>query len=437
MIDLNIRRGLSSVLFSEPGVINPRLIIEEGCWYLSTDTAELFLGVQTADGLTLKRINGGTDTTDRPTQTPSTGEMPARVIIDAFIDEDTGMLHLVFSDDTEDMLGPVIGKDGLVTSIRIGDTVYEHKEGCIELPNFITTDDLSDYVKKTELPSIEDLATETFVKDEIAKIEIADIPTKVSELENDAGYITVSDIPEINLSDYYNKSETEALVSEALGGITIPDTSEFITIEDVEAKGYLTEHQDLSDYAKKTDIPSPELFIIDFNAPDYTKAVEAYNSGKVLLLSNAAPDINSYAMMNYVSSNYITFTKFLMSRSATYGAFNTYYLKSDNTWEVAKEVKLNKVEATRDTDGVTTLTIGKDNYKLDYVTNNYIVENYTTTEQLQATYITNDKVTEIITEEVTNKVDEQVEAKVTEVIQEKVTTGEIAVTASAISYGDF
>lgn len=58
MTDLNIRRGLSTVLFSEPGVVNDNVIIEEGCWYLCTDTAELFLGVLTEDGLILKPING-------------------------------------------------------------------------------------------------------------------------------------------------------------------------------------------------------------------------------------------------------------------------------------------------------------------------------------------------------------------------------------------
>ena len=58
MDDFKIRRGLSTVLFSSPGVINPRLVIEEGCWYLCTDTAELFLGVFEDNKLTLRRING-------------------------------------------------------------------------------------------------------------------------------------------------------------------------------------------------------------------------------------------------------------------------------------------------------------------------------------------------------------------------------------------
>ena len=246
------------------------------------------------------------------------------------------------------------------------------------------------YAELSDIPSVEGLASEQYVDNKVAEIKV---PTKVSELENDAGYITAADIPETDLSNYYNKTETENIISEAVNSIEIPDVSDFITeipeeyitadelaaegfikehqsldgyaktedianfitMSDVEEKGYLTEHQDLSEYAKKSEIPSieglateeyvntaidnieipeAEIYKVDFNAPDYAKAVEAYNDGKVLVLINAAPDINSYAVMNYVSEKYIAFTKFLTSRSEAYGSFNTYYLSPANTWEV-------------------------------------------------------------------------------------------------------
>ena len=50
--------------------------------------------------------------------------------------------------------------------------------------------DLSDYARKTDVPSIEGLASETYVDEKVASIDIPEVPTKVSELENDAGYIT-------------------------------------------------------------------------------------------------------------------------------------------------------------------------------------------------------------------------------------------------------
>ena len=131
-----------------------------------------------------------------------------------------------------------------------------------------------------------------------------------------------------------------------------------------------------------------ELYKVDFNAPDYAKA-EAYNKGKVLVLINAAPDINSYAIMNYVSEKYITFTKFLISRSETYGSFNTYYLSPANTWEISKEVKLNKVEAIADADNnINALVIGKNTYSFDNFATTEIVN--TLSQNIENNYVSNE-----------------------------------------------
>ena len=85
--------------------------------------------------------------------------------------------------------------------INIDLSSYATKE---ELNNAINSIDLSAYAKKTDLPIV---------------------PTKVSQLENDSNYL--SSIPE-----------------------------EYVTETELNAKGYLTEHQDLSAYALKTEIPS-------------------------------------------------------------------------------------------------------------------------------------------------------------------------------------
>ena len=70
-----------------------------------------------------------------------------------------------------------------------------------------------DLSNKPAIPSVEGLAKTT------------DIPTKVSQLENDSNYL--SSIPE-----------------------------EYVTETELSAKGYLTEHQDLSNYATKDEIPT-------------------------------------------------------------------------------------------------------------------------------------------------------------------------------------
>lgn len=218
-----------------------------------------------------------------------------------------------------------------------------------------------------------------------------------------------------NISDA--ASRRFVAIEEAIAAIEvpeIPDTSKFITMEDVEAKGYITNidldgkadeghthddvyakreelfSKDYNDLVNKPAIPSveglateefvrgeieklapqeAEIYKVDYNAPNYAAAVEAYNNGKVLVLINAAPDVNSYAVMNYVSDKYITFTKFLMSRSEAYGAFNTYYLSPANSWVVSKEVILNKVEANVEGEGeaaskLTSIRIGKELYSL-------------------------------------------------------------------------
>ena len=81
---------------------------------------------------------------------------------------------------------------------------------------------------KPTIPSIEGLASEGYVNEAIENLQlpsnlatIEDIPTKLSELENDSSYIT-----DIELE------------------------------EELDNKGYLTEHQDLSEYAKTKDIPT-------------------------------------------------------------------------------------------------------------------------------------------------------------------------------------
>lgn len=193
-----------------------------------------------------------------------------------------------------------------------------------------------------------------------------------------------------------------------------------------------------------------ELYKVDFNTPDYAKAVEAYNKGKVLVLINAAPDTNSYAIMNYVSEKYITFTKFLTSRSETYGSFNTYYLSPANTWEVSKEVKLNKVEAIVDSNNnINGLTVGKNTYSFDNfattevvnelsqnLENNYVSnetleqKNYVTEQYVINNYVTQEAVSEIVEAEVNEVVSETVET----IIQEKIEAGELTVSAEAIKY---
>lgn len=197
-MEFKIRRGPSTILFEnyEKKIPNPKLVIEEGCWYLSTDTAELLLGVKTENGqLMLKPMN---ESYFSNISIDGSGKSAIKAEINT-----DGELVIYYSDNTSESLGKVIGRDGLTTAIKVGDEVFTHESGTISLPDFATMDyvdnvfsnlviNLTDYVKREELPDFSTFITE------------------------------------------------------------IPD--EYITKTELDAKGYLTEHQDLSEYAKNTDV---------------------------------------------------------------------------------------------------------------------------------------------------------------------------------------
>lgn len=108
---------------------------------------------------------------------------------------------------------PIVDLTGYATEEYVNNAVNN-----IEIP----TVDLSDYAKKSEIPTV---------------------PTKVSELNNDVGYLTQHQ----DLSTYALKSE-------------IPDVSGFANKSEIpDVSGYLTANE-LVDYAKKTDIPDVSAY---------------------------------------------------------------------------------------------------------------------------------------------------------------------------------
>lgn len=106
--------------------------------------------------------------------------------------------------------------------------------------NAIHTHSYNDLSDKPTIPSVEGLATEKYVDDAIANAQLSggetevdltkyalktELPTKTSQLTNDSGYLT-----------------------------SVP--TEYITESELEAKGFLTEHQDISGLALKTELHS-------------------------------------------------------------------------------------------------------------------------------------------------------------------------------------
>ena len=96
--------------------------------------------------------------------------------------------------------------------------------------------DTIDYALKTDIPDVSGFALKTEIPDVSGfalKTEIPSVPTKVSELTNDAGYLTQhqsladyakkTDIP--NMDNYYTKGETDALYSTETWTFTLENGS--------------------------------------------------------------------------------------------------------------------------------------------------------------------------------------------------------------------
>ena len=171
---------------------------------------------------------------------------------------------------------------------------------------------------------------------------VLDIPSKTSDLVNDSGFLT--SIPneyvtetELDAKGYLTEHQslenytTKDYVSNALTPYAktsdIPDVSKFITEipseyvteTELEAKGYLTEHQSLAEYAKKS-----ELFSKDYN--DLTNkptipSVEGLASTQYVDEKVAAivvPSLDGYATEQWVEGKgYLTQHQSLADYSTT------------------------------------------------------------------------------------------------------------------------
>ena len=124
--------------------------------------------------------------------------------------------------------------DGYATETFVTNKIAEASLGGeVDLTGYATKDELNTKADNTHthvMTDITDLVIpdidvdKNYVDTQLAtKANITDIPTKVSELTNDSGYLTV--IPE-----------------------------EYVTDTELESKGYLTEHQDISNLATKAEV---------------------------------------------------------------------------------------------------------------------------------------------------------------------------------------
>ena len=85
-----------------------------------------------------------------------------------------------------------------------------------DLSTVATSGSYNDLVNKPTIPSTTGLASEAYVNEKVAAIVIPEVPTKVSELENDSGYLTQHQ----SLADYSTTAQVQTMISSAIGAIT-------------------------------------------------------------------------------------------------------------------------------------------------------------------------------------------------------------------------
>ena len=120
-----------------------------------------------------------------------------------------------------------VTKDAFETYVMSGG-----QSDAVDLSVYAKNDTLAYFAKKEELsalniPSVEGLASETYVDEKVAAIQIPSVPTKLGELENDANYITLNDVPATDLSGYYTKTDVDGkfadyATKEELNALNIP-----------------------------------------------------------------------------------------------------------------------------------------------------------------------------------------------------------------------
>lgn len=140
---------------------------------------------------------------------------------------------------------------GFVTEDQLAEELGKLERPEVDVSSLATKEDLERV--ESSIPSVSGLASEAYVESRLESLPIPTVPSNVSAFTNDAGYLT-----------------------------QVPD--EFVTDEELEQRGYLTEHQsleglateefvaeklaelpevDLTDYAKKSDIPDTSAFLTE------------------------------------------------------------------------------------------------------------------------------------------------------------------------------
>lgn len=229
------------------------------------------------------------------------------------------------------------------------------------------TVDLSNYYNKQEVDAlIPDVS-------EFAKVEdIPTVPTNVGAFINDAGYITLNEVPKTDLTEYYNKEQIDEFLNDKANAISVPTKVSELE-NDVP---YLTSHQNISHLATKNEIS---------DMLTKTEASSTYQPiGDYALKSDLNQlDLNIFKVVDSLPTSDILSDKIYLIKSSEQGESNIYteYTYINNSWEILGEYAAN-VDLT------------------NYLSKEDAESTYLTITDAEATYVTKEELTINALEEV-------------------------------------
>ena len=205
--------------------------------------------------------------------------------------------------------------------------------------------DLTDYAKKTDIPNMDGYATKTELStkqdkgDYALKSDIKPIPSVLSAFNNDVGYLTTHQ----DLTPYAKKTD-------------IPSLEGYATKQWVTDKNYLTQHQSLKDYYTKSEVDNKFKDFSGVTSTDLTKYYTKVESDGKYATKEEIPSLNGYATEQWVNSKgYLTSHQDLTdyARKAEIKTVNGHSLigSGDIQIEVGSSVDLSNYYTKTDSDG--------------------------------------------------------------------------------------
>ena len=155
--------------------------------------------------------------------------------------------------ELEEMLKSIkgISTDGLLTEVKAEET-YAKKSEAVDNTNFeLVKNRVLALELKTDKDTVYD---DSELKGRISVLEAReDKDTKYDDTSVRERLTALESKPNIDVSNLATKDE----LNEVRNNQPTVDTSNLVTKEELTAKNFLTTHQDLSEYAKKSEIPAP------------------------------------------------------------------------------------------------------------------------------------------------------------------------------------